>query len=244
MPAPADERTATRGAIGWGTDSFVVLYAGRIGREKGVDVLVKAFARLHAEHPGCELAVVGSASLGDDPEDSERFAAELRALAEGLPVTWLPARRDIVELIQAADVAVAPSLWPEPLSRSVMEPLCCGIPVVASRVGGNPELLTDWLADFLVDVGDDAGLANRLATLDGWRARDPDSARAVDATPRSASRLRPKSMRSSATSPRPSGAVTDAGGEPIPAVTPNREGRCRDTGETPAGPRAATTRTS
>ena len=67
-------------------------------------------------------------------------------------------------------MAVVPSLWPEPLSRSVMEPLACGVPVVATNVDGNPEILTDWLAQCLVEPHDVSGLAQRVGRLpDGWR---------------------------------------------------------------------------
>ena len=106
--------------------------------------------------------VVGSPSLGADPADSARYEAELRELADGLAVTWLAAQPDVLALIQAADVAVAPSLWPEPLSRSVMEPLACGVPVVATRVGGNPEILTGWLSAYLVEPDDATALAERI----------------------------------------------------------------------------------
>ncbi len=174
LPAGADARQSARHDLGLESDSFLVLYAGRIDREKGVDVLVRAFGALAAQHPHSRLVVVGSASLGADPQDSERYAAELRTLADGSPVSWMAGRRDIVSVIQAADVAVAPSLWPEPLSRSVMEPLACGVPVVASRVGGNPEMLTDWLAQFLFEPGDDTGLTERLASLHGWRQDRPE----------------------------------------------------------------------
>jgi glycosyltransferase involved in cell wall biosynthesis len=172
-PAPADARAATRRALGIAEDAFFVLYAGRIGREKGVDILVRAFAELSALRPECHLMVVGSPSLGADPADSAAYEAELRALAAGLTVSWNPAQPDVVALIQAADVAVAPSLWPEPLSRSVMEPLACGVPVVATRVGGNPEILTGWLSDFLVEPSDVPGLTARLASLHRWRSADP-----------------------------------------------------------------------
>jgi glycosyltransferase involved in cell wall biosynthesis len=118
--------------------------------------------------------VVGSPSLGSDPADSARYEAELRELAEGLAVSWLPAQRDVLALIQSADVAVVPSLWPEPLSRSVMEPLACGVPVVATNVGGNPEILTDWLAPYLVEPNDVSGLAERVGSLYGWRQRQGD----------------------------------------------------------------------
>jgi glycosyltransferase involved in cell wall biosynthesis len=174
LPASPAARAETRRSLGVDDDVFVVLYAGRIGREKGVDVLVRAFGRLHGADPATRLVVVGSPSLGADPADSERYEAELRALAGDADVSWIPARRDVVALIQAADVAVVPSLWPEPLSRSVMEPLACGVPVVATRVGGNPEILTGWLAEYLVEPHDADALAERLRSLRPWRRASPD----------------------------------------------------------------------
>lgn len=173
---PADEarRAEVRRAEGIGPDEFVVLYAGRIGREKGVDVLVRAFGQLHDSGASARLVVVGSPSLGADPGDSTRYVAELERLAAGHPVTFLPGRPDVVPLLQAADVAVVPSLWPEPLSRALMEPLACGIPVVATDVGGNPEILHGWLAAFLVPGGDAGALGARLAEQSGWRRRDPE----------------------------------------------------------------------
>ncbi len=164
----------TRRELGVAEDAFLVLYAGRIGREKGVDVLVRAFAEVARTRPGSHLVVVGSPSLGADPVDSARYEGELRELAEGLSVSWLAARHDVVALIQSADVAVVPSLWPEPLSRSVMEPLACGVPVVATRVGGNPEILTGWLSEYLVEPDDVEGLAQKVASLYRWRQDQPD----------------------------------------------------------------------
>jgi len=174
VPAAPEARSATRSGLGVAEDAFVVLYAGRLGREKGVDILVRAFAEVSRSKGACHLVVVGSASLGADPADSARYEEELRRLADGLPVTWMAARPDVLELIQAADVAVVPSLWPEPLSRSVMEPLACAVPVVATRVGGNPEILTGWLSVYLVEPDDVHDLAERMAALHGWRRSDPD----------------------------------------------------------------------
>ena len=172
VPAPAEQRATTRRELDIDEDAVVVLYAGRIGREKGVDVLVRAFAAVAAEDPGSRLVVVGSPSLGADPADSARYEGELRQLAGDLPVTWLAARHDVRALVSGADVCVVPSLWPEPLSRSVMEPLACGVPVVATRVGGNPEILTGWLASYLVEPGDAEALAERIVAVGSWRRRD------------------------------------------------------------------------
>lgn len=174
VPADPETRDAARREIGVGPEEALVLYAGRIGREKGVDVLVRSVRSLADMVPDVRLVVVGSPSLGADPADSDRYQAELRALAEDGRVTFLPGRPDVVPLLQAADVAVVPSLWPEPLSRALMEPLACGVPVVATDVGGNPEILVDWLARFLVAAGDPGALAERLAEVCRWRRDEPD----------------------------------------------------------------------
>lgn len=174
LPADAELRTAARSDIGVAPDDSLVLYAGRIGREKGVDVLVRAVRSAAEKHGNVHLVVVGSPSLGADPADSARYEDELRALAEDAPVTFLPGRADVVPLLQAADVAVVPSLWPEPLSRALMEPLACGVPVIATDVGGNPEVLTGWLARFLVPPSDPGALAERLAEVCRWRRDEPD----------------------------------------------------------------------
>jgi glycosyltransferase involved in cell wall biosynthesis len=174
VPASAEARLATRIELGLDPDAFMILYAGRIGRIKGVDHLVRAFRRLAGAKPHARLVVVGGPSLSTDPAEAARYAAELRALAGPADVVWLEPRSDVLSLIQAADVAVVPSVWSEPFSRSVIEPLACGVPVIASRVGGNPEILTGWTSDFLVPPGDAGALATAISALDGWRKTDPD----------------------------------------------------------------------
>ena len=74
---------------------------------------------------------------------------------------------------------MVPSRWAEPLSRSIMEPLACGIPVVSTRVGGSPEVLTGWLSEFLVKSEDAAALADRLSSLHDWRTSTPVSVSAA-----------------------------------------------------------------
>jgi glycosyltransferase involved in cell wall biosynthesis len=173
VPAPVADRMATRAELGIDPEAFLAVYAGRISPEKGLDVLITACRMVAAKQPGFRLVVVGGPSIGASPEDFERYMATLRSLSGPLDVQWLESRRDVLPLIQSADVALAPSVWPEPFSRSVIEPLACGVPVLASHVGGNPEILTGWLDKFLVSPGDPGDLAAHINELEGWRTSDP-----------------------------------------------------------------------
>ena len=74
-----------------------------------------------------------------------------------------------MSLLQAADVASVPSVWPEPLSRSIMEALGCGVPLVATAAGGSPEILTDWMLDLLAEPGNADDLARHLLDVLDWR---------------------------------------------------------------------------
>ncbi len=174
VPAQADRRAATRQALGIDPDTFLGIYAGRISPEKGLDVLMRAGRSIAASHPDFRLLVVGGPSVGIENDEFERYRSELIGLSGPLDVVWLGPQRDVLPLIQTADVAVAPSIWSEPFSRSVIEPLACGIPVVASDVGGNPEILTNWLTRFLVPAGDPDALAGRVRELHAWRSTESD----------------------------------------------------------------------
>lgn len=173
-PTPGPGRRAARAALGLGPDDFVVLFAGRLSPDKGVDVLVQAFGQLSRRVGPCRLVVVGSPGVNAEAAEAARYTDRLHRLADGLAVTWRPRQSDVTPMLAAADVAVVPSRWPEPLSRSILEGLACGLPVVATRVGGSPEILNGWLADWLVEPGDVDGLAECLAALHGWRRRRPE----------------------------------------------------------------------
>ncbi len=173
VPAPAEARAATRRSLGIDPEAFMALFAGRVIPEKGLEVLLQAWSAVRAGRADARLVVVGGPTVGADPEEADRYANTLRQMSGTDDVLWLEVRRDVLSLIQAADVAVAPSVWREPFSRSVIEPLACGIPVVATRIGGNPEILTGWLDEFLVQPGDPDDLGRRLLSLAGWRSSDP-----------------------------------------------------------------------
>ncbi len=127
-------------------------------REKGIPVLLEAFAAAVARRPGCRLVIVGSG-----PEEGA-----LRDAARGLgierAVRFEPAAANVAEWLHVFDMFVLPSLN-EALSNSLMEAMACGCAVIASNVGGNPELVTDGQNGLLFDCGDAAGLAGKLLAL-------------------------------------------------------------------------------
>ena len=162
----AETRAALRAEFGAGPGQAIVLAVGRLAAQKGFGLLLDAAARWGDIRPAPLLVLVGQGPL----------AAELQARAAslGLTIRFAGQRPDVPALLSAADVFVLPSVW-EGQALILQEALRAGVPIVATRVGGNPEL-TGEDAAILVPPGD----AQRLA----------DAVRAVLGDPAVAARLR------------------------------------------------------
>ncbi len=165
------ERHAARIELGIRQDVFVAVFVGRLDSEKGVEVLLEAWRQLHLTPDEGQLLLVGEPVLHSD---GRGYLDELKALAPAGTVRFLGARRDVVTPLHAADVAVVPSTWDEPFGRTTIEALSTGRPVVASRVGGIPEVLSGPFERFLFERGDSAALAALLFGLRGWQESEPD----------------------------------------------------------------------
>lgn len=126
--------------------------------EKGVDILLRAFAELRRVCPGVRLTLVGDGPAGDQ---MRRLASELGL---GDDCRFEPATRTPEQWLRRMDIFVQPSRS-EALSNSLMEAMSAGCAVVASRVGGNPELVDDGRTGLLFPSGDPAALAGRLREL-------------------------------------------------------------------------------
>jgi glycosyltransferase involved in cell wall biosynthesis len=127
-------------------------------KEKGLSTLVDAFARVAPQHPSVKLCLVGEGVMLDDLEN------QARALGVRDRVVFAGKRKDIPRWLHAMDIFVLPSLS-EALSNSLMEAMSCGCCGVASRVGGNPELIADGERGLLFEKGDAPGLAQALSRL-------------------------------------------------------------------------------
>ena len=124
---------------------------------KNHSIFLRAAARVKASTPHVEFVIVGDGPL--------RGVLEQEAAGLGLAgrVQFLGDRRDIPALLASMDVTVLTSAS-ESLSNAIIESMAAGVPVVATSVGGTPELLGEGRG-ILVPVGDETGLANRLLHL-------------------------------------------------------------------------------
>lgn len=154
-PFPLSTRSAgeVRGELGAGS-SPLVLAVGRLAPQKGYDVLLEA-ARLWRDRRDRPLTVIA----GDGPL---RGQLERRIRTEGLSVRLLGHRVDVADLLAAADVVVLTSTW-EARALVAQEALRSGTPLVATAVGGVPDLVGD--AALLVPVGDAAAVASAVTRL-------------------------------------------------------------------------------
>jgi glycosyltransferase involved in cell wall biosynthesis len=161
LPLPTRGKAEVRAELGLDGDRPLVLAVGRLHPQKGYDVLLDAVARLQGDGRLPEQPLVAIA--GDGPLEGELSA---RIAEAALPVRLLGRRSDVADLLAAADLCVLPSRW-EARSLTAQEALRSGIPLVATRTGGLPELLGN--AAVLVPVGDAAALADAVAGV----LRDP-----------------------------------------------------------------------
>ncbi|RFU22998.1 glycogen synthase [Geodermatophilus marinus] len=171
-------------SLGVDPDRPYALFVGRITRQKGVTHLLAAAEQLPAE-----AGLVLCAGAADTPEERRQVADAVAALQERRDgVVWIEAmlpREQLVPLITGATVFVVPSVY-EPLGIVNLEAAACATAVVASAVGGIPEVVDDGRTGLLVpyDPGDtaafEAGLAARVAEL----LADPARAAAMGAAGR------------------------------------------------------------
>jgi len=148
------DRSAARRNLGL-EDKITVTSVVRLTRQKDPLTLLKAFETLKTD---AHLLLVGDGELRTSVEE---FVVEHR-LAD--TVHLLGERKDIPEILAASDVFVLSSRW-EGLPGAVIEAMLAGLPVVATSVGGTPELVEEGVTGFLVPCGDPQALADRLQRL-------------------------------------------------------------------------------
>ncbi len=163
---PAVDPRAVRAEFGWPGEAPLVLFAGRLAAQKGVDDLLEALDLLRHVRPDVRSLIVGDGPLRSGLEETAH------ALDLDRRVRFLGHRDDVPRLLAAADLLVLPSLY-EGLPNIVLEAMRSRKPVVATAAPGTTEVVDDGKTGLLVPLRNPPALAQAIRTV----LQDPDLAR-------------------------------------------------------------------
>lgn len=155
-----ERREQRRRELGVAKDEILFTFVGRLVKEKGIYELINAFAVISKEYPKSRLLLVG------DTSEKSRILRKIKTqgihnkvqLAGGVPAT------DIVNFLNATDIFVFPS-WHEGLPNVVKEASACGLPIVATEVGGIPDVIENGVSGLLVPPDAPANLIGAIRKL-------------------------------------------------------------------------------
>ena len=162
-PFEAASTTVIRAQLNLPSTAPIVGTVGRLHPQKGLPYLLTAFREINAIYPNAHLLVVGAGEL--------RAVLESQAQQLGIShrVIFTGNRQDIPDLLACVDIFVLPSLW-EGLPNVVLEAMAAGLPVVATAVGGTPEVVVNDVTGLLIPPRDPQALADAIHRL----LRDPE----------------------------------------------------------------------
>ena len=178
-------RGSLRADLGLCDEVTIVGFTGFIMPRKGLDTLIRAAAKVLRGRDDVAFVIVGRVPIGSLVDHRAEYEALSRALGIGGRVIFAGFRDDVRPAVIDFDVLCLPS-YQEPFGRSIVEAMALGRPVVASRVGGIPEIITDGTDGLLVPAGDPDALASAIARL----VDDPSLRRELGAAARATVRTR------------------------------------------------------
>jgi glycosyltransferase involved in cell wall biosynthesis len=163
---PGSPDSGLRRALGLPPDGPVVTYVGRLEHGKGPDVFLQAAIHVHRECPAATFLWVGDGPM--------RSTLDSQVKVEGLPAAFAGRRPDLLPILHLSSALVVPSRQ-EGFGRVLIEAMAAQVPVVATRVGGIPEVCVDGRTGLLVPPEDPAALASAILTtltqIEATRAR-------------------------------------------------------------------------
>lgn len=176
-PLAPEDKIRRREELGFPSRGTVLIYAGRISREKGPHLLVRAWRDVARDFPDAHLVLAGSGRLQEETVEADLArlldAPEARDMrGRVLRVGEVP---DLAPYLQAADLFVLPSLK-EGLPNALLEAMAAGLPVVASRLPGVVEALGEGGAEFVVP-GESESLARGIRAMLARPERLPEAGR-------------------------------------------------------------------
>jgi len=156
--APAADRDRIRAEFGFGPENIVIGMVARLAPVKNQPYLVDAFERVYRHCPQARLICIGD---GPSRGELEKYIASKNL---GAVITLTGDRTDVARLVSAFDIATLSSRS-EGISLTILEGMASGLPVVATRVGGNGEIITDGANGFLVGTDNIEAYSAKLTEL-------------------------------------------------------------------------------
>jgi L-malate glycosyltransferase len=160
----AKDTLAFKRQLGIPEDSFLVCAVGQICARKGLRGLLQAFEQGCAASPTMHLAIVGKVVFSHEETCREQLVRYVADAKIGDRVHFTGEAQDASAVLRGADLLVLNSLE-EPFGLVLVEAMSSGTPVLAAKVGGIPEIVTDAVNGWLVEKGDTAGLSRKLVEL-------------------------------------------------------------------------------
>ncbi len=172
-PALAGTRYALRQRLHLPAQGRLIVYTGRLISGKGVEYLLQAWERIVHSRSNTYLVLVGSGSGEANCNEAalRRFVRERKLESSVIFTGWA---KNVRDYLQASDMFVFPTEY-EGFGLSLVEAMACGLPVIASRVGGIPEIVTEGVDGILVEPRNPSELERAIVSL----LDNPESARAL-----------------------------------------------------------------
>jgi glycosyltransferase involved in cell wall biosynthesis len=139
----------------------IVAFAGRLSSEKGVDVLMKAFAKIVPISPEAQLLIAGEGK----EKGNLRQLAEALKISQNVKFLGYLTRSELENAFNCAWVQVVPSIWDEPFGNVTTEAMMRGTAVIASAVGAQPEIIEEGVTGLLVPPNDEEALSTALLSI-------------------------------------------------------------------------------
>lgn len=135
----------SRKNMGFSEKDFIMIYSGRINNEKGISELIDALLLLK-NFPKIKLLIIGGTFFNNTDHD-DKFVCALKEKAkrveDKITFTGFIPYHNVPNYLQLADIAIIPSMWDEPFGLTVVEAMAMGLPLIATKSGGIPEICED-----------------------------------------------------------------------------------------------------
>ncbi len=159
--SPKSTNYINRSEVGLSDEDFVIVYSGRVNKDKGVSELIDAMVMLR-DKPNIKLMIIGSTFFANNTKEDEFISiikGKAEIIADRIVFTGFIPYYKMPKYLQLADIAALPSMWEEPFGLTIIEALAAGLPLITTRSGGIPEI-----CEGVAQIVDRKNIVNNLAT--------------------------------------------------------------------------------